>query len=106
MRLGARLGPLGVPFQRLHLRNVHLLEELRDAPFADGVGLGFLQGARIPLPDVALMLSAGRLVGWRKPHGPCLGRVFQIAGPRRPLSLAWIYHRGDPDNLSLEVAGP
>jgi len=87
MRLGARLGPLGVPFQRRHLRDVHLLGELRDAPFPDRIGLGFLQGARISLGQMGLILSTKRLIGGRKPHGASLGRGLQISGPGRALSL-------------------
>ena len=92
MRPGARLGPLGVPFQRLHLRDVHLLGELRDVPFPDGVGLGFLQDAGIALGQLGLMLASRRLIGEGKPHGPGFGRGFQISGPRRTLSLARFCH--------------
>lgn len=58
-----RLGPLGVPLQRGQFRNVHLLGQLRDVPFPDGVGVGRFQPAGLMIGQVGLMLAPVPLVG-------------------------------------------
>ena len=88
MRRRARFGPLSIQFQRGQLRNVHLLEQLGDVSFADGVGLRLLQTTGFPFGEMVLMLAPGRLLGRWKTHGPGFRRGFQIRGSRRPLAFA------------------
>jgi hypothetical protein len=86
----ARLGPLGVPFQRGHFGNVHLLGQLGHAPFADGVGVG------IPIVQARPLRPAVRLVGRRQRNSVGFRRAVEIPGPD-PL-LAFVSCHGRPGN--------
>jgi hypothetical protein len=82
-----RLGPLGVPFQRGHFRNVHFLGQLGHVPFADGVGVALRFDEARPRPP------AERLVGRRQRNGVGLRRGIEIPGPDPFLAFASCHGR-------------